>query len=318
MVAPSPPDPPIPTDQSLGPVDHILIYLAEGTLMLGGHRYGMFLDAAATAAKLTLYKLYRQLNCNVRRTSLLLHVETKRVRAIVKEIETAQAQGQLLKAISANASYYLIALPPLWQHQYPSSVRYPLGDYDLTAAEQQAILATLPPHRPAAQLLNDAEFDDLIQHVHLRSQEKLPAEQRMGFSDALLLHIRSQLLTSGTVMVVESPRLTLPLYGLACPSYSPQGPQARMKTLFRDVASYCGLLYRWTQADPHTLRAIETFDIDPAQRQAALQELDDLLRTWADKYHREGGDPMVLYAAAGERDDGTYNDLFSKLYGDLF
>jgi len=305
MTVPPSSNPSIPTDPSLGAVDRILAYLAEGTLMLGGHRYGMFLDAAATAAKLTLYKLYRQLNCNVRRTSLLLHVETKRVRAIVKEIEAAQAQGQGMKGMTSNVSYYLIAFPPLWQQQHPSPAAHPLGDHGLTAAEQRTILASLPPASPAAKLLNDAELDDLIQQVHLLSQENLPAEQRMGFSEALLLHIRSQLLTSGTVVVVESPSLTIPLYGLALPYYSPQGQEARMATLFNDVAHYCGLLYRWTQADPEVLRAVETFDIAPHQRQAALGELDDFLRIWADKYHQEGGEPMVLYAAAGRRDDSS-------------
>ena len=50
------------------------------------------------------------------------------------------------------------------------------------------------------------------------------------------------------------------------------------------------------------LRGVEVFDIAPQNRQPALEELDQLLRAWADKYHQDGGQPMVLQFAAGTRD----------------
>jgi len=59
------------------------------------------------------------------------------------------------------------------------------------------------------------------------------------------------------------------------------------------------------KADEGVLRGVEVFDIDIDRRQEALQELDEMLRNWADKYHQEGGFPMVLQFAAGSRDYDT-------------
>jgi hypothetical protein len=54
--------------------------------------------------------------------------------------------------------------------------------------------------------------------------------------------------------------------------------------------------------DVGALRGIEVFDVAPQRSQEALQELDEMLRAWADKYHQDGGLPMVLQFAAGRRD----------------
>ena len=269
---------------------------------MGGHRYGAFLDAAGTAAKLALYKTYQELGNNVRQTSLLYHVEAKRVRAIVREIKAALTAGQTLKSMSSKESYYLIALPPLWQKTYPcQGMESRLAHYRLTPGERQDIEASLPDHSPRAKILDSAEFYELIQTLHNLSQTDLPPDQQMPFSEALLQHIRFQLLHSETVIRVDSPALDIPLFALTRPSYSPKGEQARVLTMIDDVATYFELLCAWSQEQSGVLRAIEAFDIDPAQRLIALQELDDFLRTWADKYHQDGGEPMVLQAAVGTR-----------------
>jgi hypothetical protein len=51
------------------------------------------------------------------------------------------------------------------------------------------------------------------------------------------------------------------------------------------------------------MRAIEALDVAPENWDLALQELDEFLRDWADKYHQDGGKPMALYAAVGPRSD---------------
>lgn len=275
-------------------------------MKVGGHRYGAFLDGAATAAKLALYTTYRELNNNVRQTSLLYHVETKRVRAIVREVAVALANGAMLKSMASKGSYYLIALPPLWQQTYPCKRdQSRLSGYGLTPGERLELEMSLPGQSPRARILDSAEFNDLIQKLHHLSQEGLSPDQQMPFSDALQQHIKFQLLHSGTVMRLDSPAMNLPLYALTRASYSPKGEQARVLTMMDDVATYFDLLRAWSQEKSGVLRAVEAFDIDPAQRSQALQELDQFLRAWADKYHQDGGEPMVLLAAAGDRDDGV-------------
>ncbi|MEL6385312.1 MAG: heterocyst differentiation control protein, partial [Cyanobacteria bacterium J06626_18] len=88
--------------------DRILVYLAMSAMKLGGHRYGAFLDAATTAAKFAVYSSYLEQGRNIRKTSFLHHVEPKRVRAIIKEVETVIQEGRSLTALSEQEPYYLI------------------------------------------------------------------------------------------------------------------------------------------------------------------------------------------------------------------
>ncbi|HEY9737847.1 MAG TPA: heterocyst differentiation control protein, partial [Trichocoleus sp.] len=78
----------------VGPADKILMYLALGAMKMGGHRYGAFLDAATTAAKLAIYSTYVEQGNNIRKTGFLYHVEPKRVKAIIKEVQEALELGQ--------------------------------------------------------------------------------------------------------------------------------------------------------------------------------------------------------------------------------
>ena len=54
------------------PADWILYYLATSTMKMGGHRYGAFLDAATTAAKLAIYSSYQEQGANIRKNRLSL------------------------------------------------------------------------------------------------------------------------------------------------------------------------------------------------------------------------------------------------------
>ncbi len=285
------------------PADWILLHLAMGTMKMGGHRYGAFLDAATTAAKLAIYASFIEQGENIRKTGFLYHVEPKRVKAIVQEIQTAVADGQSLKVLNAKEPYYLIALPFLWQEEFPcdpqtSRVRIA----GLTPSERKTIEDGLPPNAPMARILDQVEFNELLEKLHYLSQEELPVAQRMSFSDALMQHIKFRLLHSGTVIQVDSPLVDIPLFALVSESYAPKDERERAFAMLDDVARYFSILQAWVRSEEGAMRGIEVFDIDLNRRQEALQELDVLLRTWADKYHQEDGHPMVLQFAAGTRE----------------
>ena len=286
----------------VGPADRILMYLAMGVMKMGGHRYGAFLDGATTAAKFAIYSAYLEQGKNIRKTGFLYHVEPKRVKAIVKEVEQALTSGRMLKTLNSQEPYYLIALPHLWQEKYPYQPPEPrLRVHGLTPGERQQIEESLPDHLPPAKLLDIMEFTSLIQVLHEMSQEELPPSQRMAFSDALSEHIKFRLLYSGTVIQIDPPLLTIPVFALARTSYSPKGERERVFAMIDDVARFFTLLQGWVSEEPDVLRAIELFDIDLNRQEEALKELDHLLQAWADKYHQEGGYPMVLQLAAGKQ-----------------
>lgn len=285
------------------PADWILLNLALSTMKMGGHRYGAFLDAATTAAKLAIYSTFVEQGNNIRKTGFLYHVEPKRVKAIVQEIQVALAEGQSLKVLNSKEPYYLIALPFLWQEHFPcapGAARVRLQG--LTPGERKTIEESLPANAPRARILDQVEFAELIELLHQMSQEELPANQRMSFSDALMSHIKFRLLHSGTVIQIDSPLVDIPLYALASESYSPKGEQERVFAMIDDVARFFSLLQAWVREDEGVLRGVEVFDVAPQDRKAALEELDAMLRAWADKYHQDGGLPMVLQFAAGRRE----------------
>ncbi|HZG39239.1 MAG TPA: heterocyst differentiation control protein [Nodosilinea sp.] len=285
------------------PADWILLNLALSTMKMGGHRYGAFLDAATTAAKLAIYSTFIEQGSNIRKTGFLYHVEPKRVKAIVQEIQVALAEGQSLKVLNSKEPYYLIALPFLWQEHFPcSATEARVRLQGLTPGERKTIEESLPASTPRARILDQVEFAELIELLHKMSQEELSKGQRMPFSDALMSHIKFRLLHSGTVIQIDSPLVDIPLYALASESYSPKGEQERVFAMIDDVARYFALLQAWVREEEGVLRGVEVFDVAPQHRQVALQELDEMLRAWADKYHQEGGLPMVLQFAAGRRE----------------
>ena len=225
------------------PADWILLNLALSTMKMGGHRYGAFLDAATTAAKLAIYSTFVEQGNNIRKTGFLYHVEPKRVKAIVQEIQAALTEGQSLKVLSSKEPYYLIALPFLWQEHFPCEPgKARVLIQGLTPGERKAIETSLPAGTPPARILDQVEFNELMELLHHTSQSELPEAQRMPFSDALMSHIKFRLLHSGTVIQIDSPLVDIPLYALVTESYSPKGEQERVFAMIDDVARYFGLL----------------------------------------------------------------------------
>lgn len=285
--------------------DRILIHLAISVMKLGGHRYGAFLDAATTAAKFAIYSSYIEQGRNIRKTSFLHHVEPKRVRAIIKEVEELLLEGKSLTMLSDQEPYYLIGLPYLWQEKHawnPSKPR--LQGHNLTRKEQEGLENSLPPNIPSAHLLDLFEFLDLIKLLHTKSQAEFPPNSRMALSEALTEHIKFRLLHSGTVVQIDIPFLSIPVFALARTHYAPRGQKERVFTMVDDVARFCKLMQGWVIEQPDAFRALEVFDVNQERREEALEELDQLLQAWADKYHQDGGYPMILQLAAGTREPG--------------
>jgi len=51
------------------------------------------------------------------------------------------------------------------------------------------------------------------------------------------------------------------------------------------------------------MRVLEELDIPAERVEQALEELDEIIRAWADKYHQIGGTPIVLQMVIGSRDE---------------
>ena len=288
---------------SLGALDQIMFYLAFSAIRSGGHRHGAFLDAAATAAKCAVYLTYVEQDLNLRRTGLLHHIEPRRVKEIVEEVRMALTEGKLHKILGSQEPPYLIQFPYLWLEKYPwqpGRSRFPASG--LTSIEKQQIEDKLPPNLPDAQLVNSFQLMELIESLHNRFQASLPAQHRMPLSESLAEHIKRRLLYSGTIARVDSTCLGLPFYALARVSYSPADTEERTYLMVEDTARYFRMMKSWAERRPQVGRMLEELDIAPDNVDQALEELDDFLRSWADRYHQEGGIPFVMQMLVGAKE----------------
>lgn len=285
---------------SLSPLDQILVHLAFSALRDSGHRHGAFLDAAATAAKCAVYTTYLEQGQNLRLTGHLHHIEPKRVKAIVAEIQQALTQGNLLKVLGSQEPRYLIQLPHVWMERFPlREGQSRLASSNLTLAEKETIVAGLPPDLPPAQILTTFQFLELIEFLHARSQEDLPSDRRTPLSESFAEHIRRRLLYSGTVQTIDS-AWGPPFFALMRSSYSPAGEEERNYTTIEDTARYFHLMREWAERrQSNVLRVLEELDIAPEGLETAMAELDQLLQNWANRHHQEGGVPFVLQMMAG-------------------
>lgn len=289
----------------LGPssIDQILLYLAFSAMRTGGHRHGAFLDAAASAAKCAIYTTYLEQGHNLRMTGHLHHIEPKRVKAIVEEVREALTEGKLLKLLGSQEPRYLIQFPYVWLERYswkPGQSRFP--NTGLTADEKTYIEGKLPALLPDAQLINTFQFMELLEFLHERSQEELPADRRMPLSEALAEHIRRRLLYSGTVTRIDLP-WGMPYYALTRVSYSPADQEERTYIMLEDTARFFRMMRGWAERSPGVMRVLEELDIEEELIPKALAELDELLRGWADRHHKPGGKPVALQMVVG-RDEG--------------
>lgn len=283
-------------------LDQIMLYLAFSAMHTSGHRHGAFLDAAATAAKCAIYTTYMEEGENLRLTGQLHHIEPKRVKVIVEEVEQALTQGKLLKMLGSHEPRYLIQFPYLWLELYawePKQAR--IAGTSLTSAEKQQIVDKLTHPVPDAQLLNGIQFMDLLELLHHRSQEEMPAERRVPLSEAMTDHMKRRLIHSGTVTRIDSP-WGAPFYALTRTSYAPVDDEERAYAAVEDTARYFSLMRNWAERQPRVIRILEELNIPIDQADQALQELDALISAWADRHHQPAGEPFILQAVVGQPD----------------
>jgi len=285
-------------------MDQILFYLAFSAMRTGGHRHGAFLDAAATAAKCAIYITYLEQGQNLRMTGHLHHIEPKRVKAIVEEIGDALTEGKLLKMLGSQEPRYLIQFPYVWMERFPWQPGQPrVPDPRLTSSERAQIEAKLPEGPlPDAQVITSIQFLELMESLHTRSQDDLPPERRMPMSEALAEHIRRRLIYAGTVSRIDAP-WGLPFYVLTRKSYSPADQEERTYLMVEDTARYFRMMRDWAERQTDTVRILEELDLPPDKRAQAFDELDTIIRAWADKYHQKGGKPTILQMVVGDNDD---------------
>ncbi len=284
-------------------MDQIMFYLAFSAMRTGGHRHGAFLDAAATAAKCAIYMTYMEQAGNLRMTGYLHHIEPKRVKAIVEEVGQALSEGKLLKMFGSQEPRYLIQLPYVWLKQYAwKPGRSRIFSNSLTDDEKRQLQQKLPTNIPDAQLINSFQFLELIEQLHTLSQDEFPQEQRVSLSEALAEHIKRRLLYSGTVSRIESP-WGMPFYALTRATYSPEDEEERTLVMVEDTARFFGLMKGWADRQSNYMRVLETLDIPSDRVDQALEELDEVIRQWADRYHEDGGKPFIMQMALGVRED---------------
>jgi Peptidase family S48/Heterocyst differentiation regulator C-terminal Hood domain len=284
-------------------MDQIMLYLAFSAMRTSGHRHGAFLDAAATAAKCAIYMTYLEQGQNLRMTGHLHHLEPKRVKIIVEEVRQALTEGKLLKMLGSQEPRYLIQLPYVWLEKYPwQPGRSRVPGSSLTSEEKRQIEQKLPSNLPDAQLVSSFEFLDLIEFLHKRSQDDLPPEHQMPLSEALGEHIKRRLLYSGTVTRIDSP-WGMPFYALTRPFYAPADDQERTYIMVEDTARYFRMMKNWAERQRNAMRLLEELDILPEKIEQAMEELDEVIRAWADKYHQDGGIAVILQTAFGEKEE---------------
>jgi Peptidase family S48/Heterocyst differentiation regulator C-terminal Hood domain len=284
-------------------MDQIMLYLAFSAMRTGGHRHGTFLDAAATAAKCAIYMTYLEQDGNLRMTGHLHHIEPKRVKAIVEEVGQALTEGKLLKMFGSQEPRYLIQLPYVWMKQFPwQPGRSRIASSSLTSEEKRHLEQKLPAVMPDGQLINSFQFLELIEHLHSISQDDFPREQRLPLSEALAEHIKRRLLYSGTVTRIDSP-YSMPFYALTRATYSPDDDEERTFVMVEDTARFFRLMKGWADRQTNYMRVLEALDIPDNRIDQALEELDEVIRQWADRYHEDGGRPFIMQMAFGVRED---------------
>jgi hypothetical protein len=291
--------------KSLSPsaMDQIMLYLAFSAMRTSGHRHGAFLDAAATAAKCAIYMTYMEQGKNLRMTGHLHHIEPKRVKVIVEEVQQALTEGKLLKMLGSQEPRYLIQFPYVWLEHYPwQPGRSRISGSSLTQEEKRVLEGKLPQYLPDAQLINSFQFMELIDFLHRRSQEDLEPNQRMPLSEALAEHIKRRLTYSETVIKIESP-WGMPFYALNRASYSPEDQEERTFIMVEDTARYFKLMKDWAERQPRVMRVLEELDVPPERIDRAIEELDEILRQWADRYHEKGGKAMLVQMVFGPKEE---------------
>ena len=268
-------------------IDLLLILLVVNLIKNLGHRYGRVIDAVSVAAKFAVYLTYLEEGKNLRRTGFLHHVEPRRVKEIVGEFESLVKSGEPLHLLGSIEPSYLIGFSYIWAEQFPlREGESRLKLFNLTESERLILEAGIGTDIPQCLAIREEHLNFLIEELHEKSQILLPPEKRTAFSDALGEHAKFRLLESGTVQEIKLAQ-GLSAYILAKTDYSPRDRQARIHTMIQDLTHYFEGMYAWVDEAPEVMRGIETLGILPERQETAFQELDQLVRDWADKYHSE-------------------------------
>jgi hypothetical protein len=279
--------------------DLLLFYIAMMSMKISGHRYGTFLGAASTAAKLAVYTTYLEQGRNQRKTGFLHHIETKRVKSIIEEVEAALIQEQELKLLGSGEPPYLIGVPHLWIELYPhvGGSRSSLGE--ISQRNVIYLEKILPKNIPNALVISEAELLALIEQMHDACQSHLPDSNREKLSDAMIEHIKFCLLQSETILEIKLLDCDVTVFALQKSSYSPKSYSSRVEVMFQDTLRFFNLLRLWVNQDQQVFRALETLLIDPNRYQEAIAELDQFITSWADRYHTNSQNPIVLQLVVG-------------------
>jgi hypothetical protein len=279
--------------------DLLLLYTAIASMKFSGHRYGAFLDAASTAAKLAVYTTYLEQGRNQRKTGFIHHIETKRIKAIVEEIEDALTQGAELKLLGSREPQYLIGIPHLWLSKFPCGEGYCHKIAGLTRRDEVYLQNFRTEGTPKALSITEAEFLELIAEMHDSCQQDMPEHKRTSLSDAMAEHIKFCLLNSGTVLEIKLLDSDFSVYTLLKSSHSPKSYTSRAEVMIRDTLRFFGIMRLWAYKDTRAFRALESFQVKPENYAKAVAELDDFLATWADRHHDPEGQLQVLQVALG-------------------
>ena len=289
--------------QHFGPsaLDKIMLNLAFSAMHTGGHRHGAFLDAAATAAKCAIYITYMEEGKNLRLTGQLHHLEPKRVKAIVEEVNQALETCSLLKMLGSSEPSYLIKFPYLWLELYPwQSGQSRIPSNSLSSEDKNQIEAKLPGilTLPDAQIINDIQFIELLDKLHPLSQGSLVKDDQRPLSEAMTDHIKRRLIHSGTIMRIDS-SWGVPFYALMRTFYAPVDDQERAYTAVEDTAHYFNLMRSWAKQQSKVIRILEELNIPTKLVDQAIAELDHLITDWANRHHVPDGEPFILQLVTG-------------------
>lgn len=282
-------------------IDFFILLLVINLIKNFGHRYGKVIDAVSVAAKFAVYLTYLEEGNNLRRTGFLHHVEPRRVKEIVNEFDELLQNGGSLCLLGSVEPSYLIGFSYIWIEKYSlrdGKTRTQL--FNLTESERLRIEASFPKGAPECLVLRECDVEDLIRDLHEKSQSLLHKSQQTVFSDALAEHAKYRLLAAETMQEIKLTK-DISAYLLLKKDYSPKGKQARIQTMIQDLTRSFKWMYSWVDGDARVIRGIETLEIEEEQREEALQELDTMMRAWADKYHTEadGSNIVALHFLLG-------------------
>lgn len=280
-------------------VQKVMLYLAYIAMRRTGYRYGAFLEAASNAAKIAVYFTYLESEMSFRRLSHLFHIESDRVKSIVKESE------QLIEEMSCSHQgtnfhpYHLIQLPYLWLERYPSlSNQLIFSEVGINEQQQKKMMKRLPNSTLKAKVVSEAQLHEMLHDLQNRVNQEQISTRSTALSEAFTQHLMYCLLHSGTIVRLGSVD-GVRYYALARSCYSPFGERERSTSMLRDTRSFITLMKHWITREKKTMRIVEELCISPERVSDAQAELDLLIKNWADKYHEDGQLAVTLTAVVG-------------------